>query len=264
MRTRLRRSGIIATPAVGNTPDRRKDESYCLRLIIVLVRFLTKNEFSYCRDCYQRIFSKVCRQCEAVIQPGSGELTLTGEGEGEGETHYHRECFHCVVCQLSLLEAEYVRLAGGLHCSQCAGPATCWQCGGEIRPGERRLGRRERRWHPACLQCGHCSSPLAGLGFSWRQDQPYCLTCLNLLFSRPCEGCPRPIRNIVIIGSSDSLTDPVVSESGGERFVSLAGLAWHTSCFLCSVCSTSLVDRGFIAEARQVFCQDCAQHRAAQ
>ena len=159
----------------------------------MLARFLTKNEFSYCTDCYQRIFTKNCRQCEAPIQSGTKELSLTGE------TDYHRECFKCVVCQVSLLEVEvegrYVQLEDGLHCAECAAPSPCWQCGQEITARDLRLRRRDRQWHQACLQCGHCHSPLPGHSFSWREDQPYCLPCINLLFCKSCEGCPQPIRN---------------------------------------------------------------------
>ena len=190
----------------------------------MLARFLTKNDFSYCTDCYQRIFTKNCLQCE------------TG---GTEECH---------------------------KCPAAAVPVPCWQCGLAITGRDLRLVRRERQWHQACLQCCHCHSPLAGQSFSWRQDQPYCLPCINTLFSKTCEGCPKPIRNYlqqcpaVLAQSRDSL----LSESGGGRFISLAGRYWHSSCFLCTVCSVSLVDTGFIAEAQEILCQDCAEYRAAQ
>ena len=184
----------------------------------MLARFLTRNDFSYCTDCYQRIFTK----CEP---------------EGTEE------------------------------CDKCPGAdlAPCWQCGLAITGRDRlRLVRRDRQWHQACLKCRHCNSPLAGHSFSWRQDQPYCLPCINRLFSKACEGCPKPIRNYlhspaVLTQSRDSL----LSESGGGRFISLAGRYWHTSCFLCTACSASLVDTGFIAEAQEILCQDCAEDRAA-
>ena len=174
----------------------------------MLVRFLTKNEFSYCTDCYQRIFTKNWRQSETVIQTGTGE---TEEEEEE------------------------------------AGPAS-----GEVM----------RRGRSDSLQCGHCHSGLWGQSFSWREGQPYCLPCINRLFCKPCQGCPEPIRNDNHQCWSLTMTE-LVSGSGGGRFVSLDGRYWHTSCFLCTVCSVSLVDAGFIAEAEEIICQDCAEYGAA-
>ena len=72
----------------------------------------------------------------------------------------------------------------------------CAEQGGRLtEAGERPRWREwawrgERAWH-----CRHCSDPLTGLSFSWRQDQPYCLDCLTALFSKSCQGCPQPIRN---------------------------------------------------------------------
>ena len=141
----------------------------------MLARFITKNEFSYCTDCYQRIFTKNCDAAES----------------GTEKNHHQEERFKCVVCEVRLEAGE----AEGLLCAQCARPALCWQCGETITDRDLGLRRRGRAWHQRCLQCSHCHSVLAGLSFTWREDQPYCLPCINTLFSKPCQGCPQPIRN---------------------------------------------------------------------
>ena len=154
----------------------------------------------------------------------------------------------------------------------------CVECGGSFTPGERRLRRSTRgetvgegredvediedredmEWHLDCFKCRHCSCSLAGQGFSWRQNLPYCLQCLTLLFSKSCQRCPHPIRGDV--SATITLLRSPISESGGGKFISLNGRFWHNQCFLCSGCSENLADRGFIAEGEDILCEGCAQY----
>ena len=45
------------------------------------------------------------------------------------------------------------------------------------------------------------------------------------------------------------------------RFVSFEGKHWHSSCFSCTSCSSSLVDKGFIAEEGEILCIECARQK---
>ena len=135
----------------GRTKVKLADNQY-LRLnpVMLAARFLTKNEFSYCTDCYQRIFTKNCDAADS----------------GSEKNHQQKEPLKCIVCEVRLEAGE----AEGLLCAQCARPALCWQCGETMRDRELGVRRRDRAWHQSCLQCSHCHSLLAGLSFSWRED----------------------------------------------------------------------------------------------
>merc|ERR1711892_66495 len=88
-----------------------------------------------------------------------------------------------------------------------------------------------------CLFCHHCDDSLAG-------HKPYCAPCAGQLFSKKCTKCAKPMSGI-----------------GGTRFISFEGRHWHNSCFCCSSCSTSLVDKGFISDKEDIICPECAKKR---
>jgi hypothetical protein len=47
---------------------------------------------------------------------------------------------------------------------------------------------------------------------------------------------------------------------GGTRFISFEDRHWHNDCFVCGLCKTSLVGRGFISdEEDDIICPDCAK-----
>ena len=48
---------------------------------------------------------------------------------------------------------------------------------------------------------------------------------------------------------------------GGTRFISFEGRHWHNDCFTCSSCKTSMVGKGFITDAEDILCPDCAKKR---
>ena len=74
----------------------------------------------------------------------------------------------------------------------------CAECGARLGQADRRLRRGGREWHLDCFQCRHCSASLLGQSFSWREDRPYCLDCVTKLFSKSCQRCPQPIRNVLL------------------------------------------------------------------
>jgi hypothetical protein len=48
---------------------------------------------------------------------------------------------------------------------------------------------------------------------------------------------------------------------GGTRFISFEGRHWHNDCFSCSGCKTSLVGKGFITDAQDIICPECAKKK---
>lgn len=48
---------------------------------------------------------------------------------------------------------------------------------------------------------------------------------------------------------------------GGTRFISFEDRHWHNDCFICAACKTSLVGRGFITDAEDIICPECAKQK---
>jgi len=52
-----------------------------------------------------------------------------------------------------------------------------------------------------------------------------------------------------------------VAGIGGTRFISFEDRHWHNDCFICASCKTSLVGRGFITDAEDIICPECAKQK---
>ena len=48
---------------------------------------------------------------------------------------------------------------------------------------------------------------------------------------------------------------------GGTRFISFEGRHWHNNCFVCSSCKASMVGKGFITDAEDIICPECAKKK---
>lgn len=48
---------------------------------------------------------------------------------------------------------------------------------------------------------------------------------------------------------------------GGTRFISFEDRHWHNDCFVCAICQTSLVGRGFITDESEIICPECAKQK---
>jgi len=46
---------------------------------------------------------------------------------------------------------------------------------------------------------------------------------------------------------------------GGTKFISFDERHWHSECFVCYRCNTSLVGRGFLTDGAEVLCPDCGR-----
>jgi LIM domain-containing protein 2 len=46
---------------------------------------------------------------------------------------------------------------------------------------------------------------------------------------------------------------------GGTKFISFEDRHWHSDCFVCSKCETSMVGKGFLMNEGHVVCPDCGR-----
>ena len=104
----------------------------------MLARFLTKNEFSYCTDCYQRIFTKNWRQSETVIQTGTGETEEEEEEAGPASGEVMRlgrsDSLQCGHCHSGLWGQSFSWREGQPYCLPCINRLFCKPCQGCPEP----------------------------------------------------------------------------------------------------------------------------------
>merc|ERR1711963_862303 len=74
------------------------------------------------------------------------------------------------------------------------------------------------------LFCHQCDDSLAGHRYVLREDHPFCIKCYENVFANNCDECGK----VIGIDSKD---------------LSYKKKHWHESCFKCSKCKTSLVDK---------------------
>jgi len=97
---------------------------------------------------------------------------------------------------------------------------------------------KEKDYEYEILFCHHCDDSLAGHRYVLRDDRPYCIKCYENQFANNCDEC----RGVIGIDSKD---------------LSYKEKHWHESCFLCSKCRNSLVDKQFGSKADRIYCGQC-------
>lgn len=102
------------------------------------------------------------------------------------------------------------------------------------------------------FNCRHCNKSHAGQRFTIRllsqtddnfSYKAFCLDCYGELFGKKCAACGHAITGV-----------------NGTRFITFEEKSWHTNCFQCDDCKTSLVGKGFITDKPDsMICEDCAK-----
>lgn len=76
---------------------------------------------------------------------------------------------------------------------------------------------------------------------------------------------PSPVRKLTIctdfLRTVFSCWHELILGIGGTRFISFEGRHWHNDCFVCSSCRGSLVGKGFITDADDIICPECAKKK---
>ncbi|OXU29636.1 hypothetical protein TSAR_017040 [Trichomalopsis sarcophagae] len=158
---------------------------------------------------------------------------------------WHEKCFCCVVCKNAIGTKSFIPREQEIYCAGCYEDkfaTRCVKCNKIITSGG--VTYKNEPWHRDCFTCSHCNQSLAGQRFTSRDEKPYCADCFGELFAKRCTACTKPITGI-----------------GGTRFISFEDRHWHNDCFICAGCKTSLVGRGFITDAEDIICPECAKQK---
>ncbi|PNF32660.1 Four and a half LIM domains protein 2 [Cryptotermes secundus] len=172
--------------------------------------------------------------------------TSTGTKKMEYKTRqWHEKCFCCCVCKTAIGTKSFIPREQEIYCATCYEEkfaTRCVKCNKIITSGG--VTYKNEPWHRECFTCTHCNTSLAGQRFTSRDEKPYCADCFGELFAKRCTSCSKPITGI-----------------GGTRFISFEDRHWHNDCFICATCKTSLVGRGFITDADDIICPECAKQK---
>ncbi|XP_006865926.1 PREDICTED: four and a half LIM domains protein 5 [Chrysochloris asiatica] len=88
------------------------------------------------------------------------------------------------------------------------------------------------------FDCQYCTTSLLGKKYVSKDDNLYCVSCYDRMFSNFCEVCKEPIE-------SDS------------KDLCYKGRHWHGGCFKCAKCNHSLVEKPFAAKDERLLCTEC-------
>uniref|UniRef100_A0A182QN96 LIM zinc-binding domain-containing protein n=1 Tax=Anopheles farauti TaxID=69004 RepID=A0A182QN96_9DIPT len=172
--------------------------------------------------------------------------TTPGTKKMEYKTRqWHEKCFCCCVCKTAIGTKSFIPREQEIYCAGCYEEkyaTRCIKCKKIITSGG--VTYKNEPWHRECFTCTHCQVSLAGQRFTSRDEKPYCAECFGELFAKRCTSCTKPITGI-----------------GGTRFISFEDRHWHNDCFICAMCKTSLVGRGFITDEQDVICPECAKQK---
>ncbi|XP_047660483.1 PDZ and LIM domain protein 5b isoform X1 [Tachysurus fulvidraco] len=170
----------------------------------------------------------MCGHCNMVIR--GPFLVAMGKS-------WHPEEFNCAHCRNSLAEVGFVEERGAVYCEHCYEQflaPTCCRCQQKVL-GEV-INALKQTWHVYCFLCTSCQQPIRNNTFHLEDGQPYCERDYYSLFGTSCHGCDFPIE-------------------AGDKFLEALGYTWHDTCFVCSVCNTSLEGQTFFSKKDKPLCK---------
>jgi len=199
--------------------------------------FANKNGRIFCASCYDSEFLSRCDACGDAFRPGNKKMEYKGK-------KWHDRCFKCVVCERQVGSKPFIiPNETDVYCVGCFEEkfaTKCTKCKKVVTTGG--VTFKNEAWHRECFVCANCDTMLAGQKFASREDKPYCANCFGELFAKRCTACSKPITG-----------------AGGTRFISFEGRHWHSQCFVCATCKTSMAGKGFITDGEGIVCPDCAK-----
>ncbi|XP_054467334.1 PDZ and LIM domain protein 5a [Anoplopoma fimbria] len=170
----------------------------------------------------------MCGHCNMVIR--GPFLVAMGRS-------WHKEEFNCAHCRTSLADIGFVEEQGCVYCEHCYEDffaPTCSRCQAKIL-GEV-INALKQTWHVYCFLCASCQQPIRNNTFHLEEGEPYCEQDFYSMFGTCCHGCEFPIE-------------------AGDKFLEALGYIWHDTCFVCTVCCTTLEGKTFFSKKDKPLCK---------
>ncbi|XP_035686056.1 four and a half LIM domains protein 3-like isoform X5 [Branchiostoma floridae] len=202
-------------------------------------QFTQKSDKIYCAQCHKETFLGKCDGCNQHFDPGDKKMEYQGK-------NWHEKCFTCKECKKPVGTKSFIAKDDKVICQPCYEDKyakKCEKCRKVISMGG--ITYKDTPWHKECFVCTHCKKPMSGERFTSKDNNPYCINCYGDLFAKKCAKCTKPITGL-----------------GGTKFISFENSNWHSDCFNCTGCKTSLVGKGFTNEGGRILCPDCTNQEA--
>ncbi|XP_031164549.1 PDZ and LIM domain protein 5a isoform X5 [Sander lucioperca] len=170
----------------------------------------------------------MCAHCNMVIR--GPFLVAMGKS-------WHKEEFNCAHCRTSLADIGFVEEQRSVYCEHCYEDflaPTCSRCQAKIL-GEV-INALKQTWHVYCFLCACCQQPIRNKTFHLEDGEPYCEQDFYSVFGTSCHGCEFPIE-------------------AGDKFLEALGYTWHDTCFVCTVCCTTLEGQTFFSKKDKPLCK---------
>ncbi|XP_068560392.1 PDZ and LIM domain protein 5a isoform X2 [Cebidichthys violaceus] len=170
----------------------------------------------------------MCAHCNMVIR--GPFLVAMGKS-------WHKEEFNCAHCRISLADIGFVEEQGSVYCEHCYEDflaPSCSRCQAKIL-GEV-INALKQTWHVYCFLCACCQQPIRNNTFHLEDGEPYCEQDFYNMFGTSCHGCEFPIE-------------------AGDKFLEALGYTWHDTCFVCTVCCTTLEGQTFFSKKDKPLCK---------
>ncbi|XP_055909446.1 four and a half LIM domains protein 2 isoform X7 [Eupeodes corollae] len=135
--------------------------------------FIPREQEIYCAGCYEEKFATRCIKCNKVITAGG--VTYKNEP-------WHRECFTCTNCNITLAGQRFTSRDEKPYCADCFGELFAKRCTACVKPitgigGTRFISFEDRHWHHDCFICASCKTSLVGRGFITDGPDIICPEC---------------------------------------------------------------------------------------
>ncbi|XP_057352863.1 four and a half LIM domains protein 2 isoform X3 [Manis pentadactyla] len=78
-------------------------------------RFTSREELAYCLNCFCNLYAKRCAGCTHPISGLGGTKYISFE-----ERQWHKHCFNCTKCSLSLVGRGFLTERGDILCPDCS------------------------------------------------------------------------------------------------------------------------------------------------
>ncbi|XP_019644167.1 PREDICTED: prickle-like protein 3 [Branchiostoma belcheri] len=202
-------------------------------------QFTQKSDKIYCAQCHKETFLGKCDGCNQHFDPGDKKMEYQGK-------NWHEKCFTCKECKKPVGTKSFIAKDDKVICQPCYEDKyakKCEKCRKVISMGG--ITYKDTPWHKECFVCTHCKKPMSGERFTSKDNNPYCINCYGDLFAKKCAKCTKPITGL-----------------GGTKFITFENSNWHSDCFNCTGCKTSLVGKGFTNEGGRILCPDCTNQEA--
>ena len=136
-------------------------------------KFMRHQDLTVCVKCYEDTFVKKCTVCKQPLTQGG--ISYNGEP-------YHKDCFVCVKCKISIASTAFSIKDDEMFCTDCYSNAfakKCKACNDYILSGEY-YTLDEDTWHKDCFKCTKCGEALANSSFVQEGDEVL-LVCENCM-----------------------------------------------------------------------------------